>query len=350
MTDAACDKTHKHLARSRLREFYLLDDQRFAELLEHRSANPHAKTLPFRVVRIPRLKPVLERPMEYSVPRSRSRIRTALAGFAALALVVPAAASAKPISKARWLDRVQVTEYYPVPEAWFVGKKVAAPGLADKHRIDWLYSARGVSMQGTGIGLDGTFFHIDALGSGGWVTDQARPSVPGRGAWAGGPPYWRAGGYWLAKNHRVTFPLEAGGWSNGRGKRYVDLPGVTFAPGESKPLRYYRSIAVDPNLIPLGSRVYVADYRDTAGHGWFVAEDVGGAIDGRHIDVYRSPPESPEAGASSIPSARIYVIPPGQKRGKDGPTGSPQVPPATPAPGEAPAVPSPSTGGGAGAP
>jgi 3D (Asp-Asp-Asp) domain-containing protein len=230
-----------------------------------------------------------------------------------------------------------VTEYYPVPESWFVGRKVAVPGLATKHRIDWLYSARGVSMQGTGIALGGELVHIDALGSGGWVNERGRPSVPGRDGWSGGGPFWRAGGYWLARGRWVTFPLEAGGWSNGRGRRYVPLPDVTFADGPSKPLRYYRSIAVDPDLIPLGSRVYIEAYRNSPGRGWFRAEDVGGAIIGRHVDVYRSPPERPELGALMFPSERIYVIPPGKRAGRD-------------APGRRPPAETPVEGGGAGTP
>jgi 3D (Asp-Asp-Asp) domain-containing protein len=262
-----------------------------------------------------------------------------IAALLVASLALAATASAKPIRRARWLGDVTVTEYYPVPEAWFVGKPVSVPGLAHRHRIDWLYSARGVSMQGTGIDLDGELVHIDALGSGGWVTDRGRPSVPGRGGWAGGPPYWRAGAYWLSRLHRVTFPLAAGGWSNGRGRRYVPLPGVTFAPGPSKPLRYYRSIAVDPDLIPLGSLVYIAAYRRTAGHGWFRAEDVGGAIIGRHVDVYRKPPKTPDAGASMYADQRIYVIPPGRSPGPDAPSRDGSAPP-----------PPPSSGGGAGAP
>ncbi|MEH7209956.1 3D domain-containing protein [Priestia megaterium] len=42
-----------------------------------------------------------------------------------------------------------------------------------------------------------------------------------------------------------------------------------------------RTIAVDPNVIPLGSTVYIP-----ALGGSFKAEDTGGAIDGNHIDVY----------------------------------------------------------------
>lgn len=269
---------------------------------------------------------------------NRTRLLTALA---AALLALPATAAAKPIARARWLPGVTVTEYYPVPEAWFVGRKVSAPGLPGKHRIDWLYSATGVSMEGDGIGLDGRQYHIDALGQGGWVTARARPSVPGRGGWAGGPPVWRAGAYWLTRrSHRLTFPLDGGGWSNGVGARYVPLPGVSFAPGPSRPLRFYQSIAVDPKLIPLGSRVYVAAYRRTAGGGWFRADDVGGAIIGRHIDVYRTPPASSDIGGGYLEDQRIYVIPPGRSAGPDAPSRSSST--------SAPAPRSPS--GGAGAP
>jgi 3D (Asp-Asp-Asp) domain-containing protein len=265
--------------------------------------------------------------MQYLVARSPIRIATLLALASAFAL--PTSAGAKPIAKARWLGHVELTEYYPVPEAWFVGQKVAAPGLTGKHRIDWLYSATGVSMEGDGVGLDGREYHIDALGSGGWVTDKARPSTSARNGWKGGPPVWRAGAYWLTKSHALTFPLDGGGWSNGTGKRYVPLPGVTFAAGPSKPLRFYQSIAVDPRLIPLGSKVYVAAYRNTAGHGWFRAEDTGGAIVGRHLDVYRSPPASSDIGGNLFTDQRVYVIPPGRQAGRDAPTTRSSTP-ATP--------------------
>jgi 3D (Asp-Asp-Asp) domain-containing protein len=211
--------------------------------------------------------------------------------------------------RGKWLSGVTITEYWPAPERWFVGQLVSAPGLAGKHRIDWLYSAMGVSMEGEGIGLDGRTYHIDALGDGGWVTVSGVPTSPAEG-WSGGPPYWRAGGYWRNRAGGVTFPLARGGWSARVGRRYVPLPGVSFASGPSLPLRYYRSIAVDPGVIPLGSRVYIPAYEHDGHGGWFVAQDTGGGIGGLHVDVYRSPPARASDSGQYLTSQRLYVIKP----------------------------------------
>ncbi len=42
-----------------------------------------------------------------------------------------------------------------------------------------------------------------------------------------------------------------------------------------------RTIAVDPNVIPLGSRVYIPEFNQV-----FIAEDTGGKIKGNRIDIY----------------------------------------------------------------
>lgn len=52
--------------------------------------------------------------------------------------------------------------------------------------------------------------------------------------------------------------------------------GITASGTEA---RSRHTVAVDPDVIPLGSVLYIGGTR-------YVAEDVGGAINGKHIDVY----------------------------------------------------------------
>jgi 3D (Asp-Asp-Asp) domain-containing protein len=85
---------------------------------------------------------------------------------------------------------------------------------------------------------------------------------------------------------------------------------VSFAPGAALPLRPYQSIAVDPNVIPLGSRVYIPAYRHDGHGGWFTARDTGGAILGRRIDVYRLPPAAVGDTGAYLAGQRVYVIKP----------------------------------------
>jgi 3D (Asp-Asp-Asp) domain-containing protein len=165
-------------------------------------------------------------------------------------------------------------------------------------------------MEGDGVDVRGRPVHIAQLGSTGWVNPAGRNTVPVcLGKWSRGAPVWLIGG-WRNRHGAVTFPLASGGWSNGTGHRIHPYGGVTFASGPPRPLRYYHSIAVDPRLIPLGSRVYVPAYRHLGG-GWFIAQDTGGAIRGRHIDVYRPAPVSPSDLGRYLTRQRMLVIPPG---------------------------------------
>ncbi|WML34954.1 3D domain-containing protein [Clostridium sp. OS1-26] len=62
----------------------------------------------------------------------------------------------------------------------------------------------------------------------------------------------------------------------------------------------YSTIAVDPRVIPLGSRVYVE------GYGYAVAEDIGGAIKGNIIDVFfQSESEARSWGRRSV---TVYIL------------------------------------------
>jgi hypothetical protein len=223
------------------------------------------------------------------------------------ALAGPRAHAARRITKPTWVSGTVVTEYYPVPERFFIGRRVGTPGLSSNHRVDWLFSARGVTMEGDGIGLNGRRYHVADTGFGGWVDRLGRRSCIScsRGA------FWRAGGFWRNVRNHLTFPLDRGGWWNGFGRRYVPLFGSRFARGPSLPLAYYRSAAVDPDLIPLGSRIYIPYYSRVPGAtGWFVAEDTGSAIAGRHVDVFRPPPPSLANESRYLQNQRIYVVPP----------------------------------------
>lgn len=46
------------------------------------------------------------------------------------------------------------------------------------------------------------------------------------------------------------------------------------------------AVAVDPNIIPLGTRLYVESLDGTKDYGFCVAEDTGGAIKGNKIDLF----------------------------------------------------------------
>lgn len=61
-----------------------------------------------------------------------------------------------------------------------------------------------------------------------------------------------------------------------------------------------RTIAVDPSIIPLGSRVYID------GYGLFIAEDIGGAIKEKKIDIAVS--DHAYAYELGIDNAAVYLI------------------------------------------
>ena len=77
--------------------------------------------------------------------------------------------------------------------------------------------------------------------------------------------------------------------------------GITASGTEVTP---WQSVAVDPKVIPLGSTVLV-DFGDGEIH-YFVAEDVGGAVKGNHIDIaVEGHQEALELG---VKSATVYWI------------------------------------------
>ncbi len=67
----------------------------------------------------------------------------------------------------------------------------------------------------------------------------------------------------------------------------------------------YHTLAVDPDVIPLSSSVYIPYFKDKKNNGNFVAEDTGGAIKGNRIDIaFDSDDEANQFGRQTLD---IYI-------------------------------------------
>lgn len=136
-----------------------------------------------------------------------------------------------------------ITGYNVCNESDFSGQMVAAPGLNDQHRDDFLNGARGVVMQGTGMASDGRYI---------------RPT--------------NVGTRWHLNSHRHPDRLE-------------NPQAVTFAYSDSvqgafNPVTPNHSIAVDPAIIPPRAHVNI----DAVGDRY--ADDRGSQVRGYHIDNF----------------------------------------------------------------
>ncbi|ACL74558.1 3D domain-containing protein [Ruminiclostridium cellulolyticum] len=65
-------------------------------------------------------------------------------------------------------------------------------------------------------------------------------------------------------------------------------------------------IAVDPRVIPLGTRVYVEVPGKAADYGYAVASDTGGAIKGNKIDVYLE--SGSQVDAWGVKKVKVYIL------------------------------------------
>ncbi|SMG25856.1 3D domain-containing protein [Paraburkholderia susongensis] len=136
-----------------------------------------------------------------------------------------------------------ITGYHVCFESDFTGEPVFAHGTNDYHKKDFLYSARGVVMQGTGKASNGRYIRPTQVNSG-----------------------------WHRNNH---------------GNRdYLNNPdGVAFTytnsvQGAYNPVTENHSIAVDPDVIPKRAQVNI----EMVGNRF--ADDTGSAIVGHHIDNF----------------------------------------------------------------
>jgi 3D (Asp-Asp-Asp) domain-containing protein len=76
--------------------------------------------------------------------------------------------------------------------------------------------------------------------------------------------------------------------------------GITYTGINLNKDRHAKVIAVDPNVIPLGSKVYVE------GYGYAIAGDIGGAIKGNRIDIHV--PTTQEAFNWGVKEVKVTII------------------------------------------
>ena len=156
-----------------------------------------------------------------------------------------------------WMDGFVITHYLIIMESDPVfadDKKVKANGLEGEYREGFLFKPKtGVLFQGTGLTEAGDYITIN---------------------WSKGGP----------KGHDTWFVKGKGGtWKS--------------------PVKW-ESVAVDPKEIPLGSRLEIEAYPGKK----FVAWDTGGAIRGKHIDVFLGPTTMAEGKALGRKVSRVRIL------------------------------------------
>lgn len=94
------------------------------------------------------------------------------------------------------------------------------------------------------------------------------------------------------------------GWFLGWDRRWVknDVP-LNARGGELR----VGSLAVDPKIIPLGAKVRLPDLPSPWNDVMFIADDTGGAIKGRHVDVYCGSGEAAEQEARRLTTRQGHV-------------------------------------------
>jgi uncharacterized protein YabE (DUF348 family) len=87
------------------------------------------------------------------------------------------------------------------------------------------------------------------------------------------------------------------------GKRPGDRGfGITATGAKAKRnVNSYSTVAVDTSVIPLGTKLYIE------GYGYAIAEDVGGGVNGKHVDLYFTP-GSQEYRSWFTHKVNVYVL------------------------------------------
>ena len=78
--------------------------------------------------------------------------------------------------------------------------------------------------------------------------------------------------------------------------------GITASGTKARP----GTAAVDPNVIPLGTKLYIASTDGSPDYGFATAEDTGGAIKGNRIDLFME--DSKDCYNFGIRPVKVYIL------------------------------------------
>ena len=94
----------------------------------------------------------------------------------------------------------------------------------------------------------------------------------------------------------TVYTMKATGYYSARGK------------GASGLGLYYGTVAIDPNLIPYGSLLYITSEDGSFVYGWAIATDTGAFVqnDNMHVDLFYESYE--ESAANAVGEVLVYVV------------------------------------------
>lgn len=171
------------------------------------------------------------------------------------------------LKEAWYEDTFLITGYNVCEESDFSGPLVSANGLGTKHKEDFLFSATGVVMEGTGLATGGQYIQFVSM-----TTTWHRNAHGNRDH--------------IADQSKVTFKTANG------------------VQGAYGPVTQGTSIAVDPTVIPKHAWVSI----DTVGERR--ADDTGSAIVGAHIDNFLGAGKAVADAWDNIDAAKVRYLGP----------------------------------------
>jgi 3D (Asp-Asp-Asp) domain-containing protein len=186
---------------------------------------------------------------------------------------------------------VYATGYFCVYNCELAGSQTVTKTISTSSytlKASFLYGGRGVAMQGSGrTGPGGDY--IKYMGGGGYFIRLSGPNAGKNldGQWVENPDILR-GRY--ARMGITDFT----GFGN-LALRYPEkanfIRTATFTGSSGQTLTPWHSISIDPSFIPIGETIGVTfkdGDKNPKGNttATFVAEDIGSAIKGRHIEIY----------------------------------------------------------------